>query len=175
MGPSRGAVPAVAPVERVLVRTDAVVISLSRFWVYSAGLEFQVFVDADDDWMDLQPFDDGRRRRASGTRADSSERLLFGFQFADGSKATTLDDGPDWSGETSGSPMLLCRSGSSGGGHWRQDYWLGPLPPPGQLSFVCQWPAAGIPITRVDLDAEGIADACSRSQTIFPESREASR
>lgn len=177
MGPPRGVVPGVAPVERMLARTDGVAISLGPFWVYPTGVEFQVFVDADGEWPDLDPFDGGRRRRRSGAGEAFRGRLSLGFQFSDGSKATTLDEGP---GRFSGnsdveSPVLLRRGGSSTDGHWCQEYWLWPLPPPGRLDFVFQWPAAGIPLTRVELDAAEIAEAGSRSQAIFPDKREAPR
>ncbi len=41
--------------------------------------------------------------------------------------------------------------------------WAGP----GPLAFVCQWPAAGIPLTRQQIDAELILDAATRAQAIF--------
>jgi hypothetical protein len=43
-----------------------------------------------------------------------------------------------------------------------------PLPPPGPLSFVCEWPAAGIPLTRAQIDAQALIDASARAQEIFP-------
>jgi len=44
-----------------------------------------------------------------------------------------------------------------------------PLPPPGPLSFVCEWPAAGIPLSRAQIDGQSIIDAAPRAQTIFPD------
>src|SRR5205085_6825429 len=42
------------------------------------------------------------------------------------------------------------------------------LPPSGQLSVVCEWPAAGIPLVRHSVDAQLILDAAERARTIFP-------
>jgi hypothetical protein len=40
-----------------------------------------------------------------------------------------------------------------------------PLPPP--LALVCEWPAAGIPLTRQDIDAGKVREAAQRAQVIF--------
>ena len=42
-----------------------------------------------------------------------------------------------------------------------------PLPPAGKLAFVCEWPAAGIPLTRHEIDAQIILDAASHAQQLF--------
>jgi hypothetical protein len=44
-----------------------------------------------------------------------------------------------------------------------------PLPPPGPLAFVCEWPAAGIAVTRSEIDAQLVLDAADRAQLIFPD------
>jgi len=38
-------------------------------------------------------------------------------------------------------------------------YWLWPLPPPGTLRLVADWPAAGIPETSIDFDTRALHDA----------------
>jgi hypothetical protein len=43
-----------------------------------------------------------------------------------------------------------------------------PIPPPGQLAFVCEWPALQIPLTRATLDAEVIRDAARRAVVLWP-------
>jgi hypothetical protein len=39
----------------------------------------------------------------------------------------------------------------------------------GPLSLVCEWPAAGIALTRVEIDAQTILDAADRAQVLFPD------
>ena len=65
----------------------------------------------------------------------------------------------------------VMHSGGGGGGdrHWHQSQWVWPLPPRGPRAFVCQWPAAGIPLTRHELDAQLILDAAARAQAVFPD------
>ena len=43
-----------------------------------------------------------------------------------------------------------------------------PLPPIGPLFFVFEWPAAGIPLTRVEVDSKPLRDAAERSRELFP-------
>jgi hypothetical protein len=45
--------------------------------------------------------------------------------------------------------------------------WVWPLPPAGRLALVCEWPAAGILLTRHEIDAQLILDAASRAQRLF--------
>lgn len=168
--------PAAVPAERFVARTSEVAISISRLWVHRAGFEFEVFVDADDEWADLDPFDYQRYSRGSGDDGPSSDRLLLGFAFPDGSKATNVDDRVGWSGESDErSPVLVSRHGGSGGGHWHSAYWVWPLPTSGPFEFVCQWEAAGIPLTRCDLDAAAVISAASRAREIFVDDRETTR
>jgi len=175
LGPSPGVVPGVAAVECLLARTDKVAISIGPAFVYPTGLEFRIAIDAADAETNLDPF--GRRRpgRSSDTEDARPTPLLFGFRFADGSEVTTLGKGLGGAGDTEGrAPMLLPRSGSSYQGHWTQEYWLWPPPPPGRFEVVCEWAAAGIPLTRVELDAAEIDRARAGSKSIFPEDVEAS-
>lgn len=166
MGPSQGTVPGVVPAERVIARTDDVAISLSCLWVYPAGFKFEVFVDLKDEWEELDPFLFNRRSQGK------EERLLLGFEFADGATATNVSKG--WGGELdSTSPLLVGKGASRSGGHSCQSFWVWPLPVTGSLEIVCEWPAAEIPLTRSELDSSAIIEAASRAQTIFADSHEA--
>jgi hypothetical protein len=63
--------------------------------------------------------------------------------------------------------VMHAGGGGGGGGSWRQTQWVWPLPPPGILTLVCEWPAQQIASTRVELDAQVILDAAARAQVIF--------
>jgi hypothetical protein len=58
-------------------------------------------------------------------------------------------------------------SGGGGGGRWEHRNWLWPIPPPGPVAFVCEWPALQIPLTRTTLDAEVIRDAARRAVVLW--------
>ena len=64
-------------------------------------------------------------------------------------------------------PVMHPRGGGGGGGRWSHTLWVWPLPPPGPLTLVCEWPAMGIAVTRSELDAKPILDAAARAQVIF--------
>src|SRR5689334_25343320 len=56
MGPPRGTVPAVLPIERMVARSNDAAVYLSGLWVYKAGFEYEVFVVAKDQGSELDPF-----------------------------------------------------------------------------------------------------------------------
>jgi hypothetical protein len=48
-------------------------------------------------------------------------------------------------------------------------YWVWPLPPPGPVTFVCEWPAHGIGESRADVDARLIREAAVRAVPLWPD------
>lgn len=100
------------------------------------------------------------------------ELLRFGIQFADGGKATNIESSIPF--RTSGAddpvevPVLMARGGGGGEGRWRQDFLVSPLPPPGPLAFVCEWPIAAIPETRNEIDSSLVREAASEAIRLWP-------
>jgi hypothetical protein len=144
---------------------------------YPEGFEFDLEIVAarsedEDESLDPMLFGHARHsaRRSGGEMLD--EVLRIGVQFSDGRKATNTGGfshfPPDF--ETPPDAPVM-HSGGGGGGdrRWHQSEWVWPLPPPGPLAFVCQWPAAGVPLTRHEINAQLILDAAARSQVVFPE------
>lgn len=172
-GPPRDAVPAVVPIEQVVARNEKVGIFLAAIWVYRAGFEFDVFVVAKDPSSELDPFNYEHQLRAEQTGEIPPEQLRLGFHFADGTTAANTGDRFDWEGEIGSvpkTPVMRGTRGTAGGGDWSQAFWVWPTPPAGPLEFVCEWPEAGIPLTRSELDSAAIRDASSRSLRIFLDS-----
>ncbi len=87
------------------------------------------------------------------------------LRLSDGTMVSS--DRPHDDSEPTG-PIL--RRGGGGGTANRQvlRFWAWPLPPPGPLEFICQWPTFGIAETRVSIDAQLILDAARRSVRIWP-------
>jgi hypothetical protein len=91
-------------------------------------------------------------------------QLVVTAEFSDGRRATTMQE------RTSDDrrPMILDRGG--GVGHCVDDgdcrgrttLYLWPLPPPGELRFVVEWPTFGVPRTTTLLDADAIHAAKAR-------------
>jgi hypothetical protein len=172
MGPPRAVVPGVVPVERIVARSDDVVVYLSGFWAYPAGFEVQVRVLVEDEENELDPFsfaDDGESARQGRIPPG---KLRIGFEFADGSKVTNTGDdfAEDWAGASW--PMSPKMSSTVGRGGRRNrlaaGFWVWPLPPEGRLIFACEWPAAKIPLTRAAFDADQVIEAAQRARELLP-------
>ena len=170
----RGTLPGVVPLELVLARSEVAAVYVSGLSAYPTEVEFDLVTiaapDEDDEALDPMLFGPHRhhmRRRAGGSEIPD-EMLRFGVEFADGRRATNTGGGgfspPD--SEPAG-PVLHPGGGGGGGGRWHQVMFLWPLPPPGRLALVCEWPAAGIPFTRTEIDAGAIHEAARRAQVIF--------
>jgi hypothetical protein len=72
--------------------------------------------------------------------------------------------------EPSGSgPFLQFGHGSAGGTVAETTFWLWPLPPSGPVTFACEWPKYGIPLTRHEFDGNLIRDAGQRATELWPE------
>jgi hypothetical protein len=170
MGPPHGVVPALVPIERLLARTEDVAVYLSGCWVYPAGFEFEVFVVARVEDSSLDPFSFEHDVEADRTGEISPGKLRLGLQFADGTILTNTGRDFEWEWGPGGQPKVPRMSGTHGGGgegDWHQAFWVWPLPPAGSLELVYEWPVAGIPLGRTELDAVAIIDAASRAQVIF--------
>jgi len=64
----------------------------------------------------------------------------------------------------------MFHGGGGGGGPYGQvqfDMWLWPLPPPGRLRVVCEWPAYDIAETSVELDATELVGDAARAQPVW--------
>ena len=153
------------PFRRVVVRTDAIAIVVDSLVVYSTGFSFRLA---------------GRSRPEAGGQARAGfdlmfhprrepgelmSQLLLGVEFADGRKATSLNFGPPQDDQ----PTITNRGGGSSGGRFDTDYWVWPLPPPGDLALLLQWDGQGIPLTRVDLTVAAIQEAAGASEPLWPE------
>jgi hypothetical protein len=165
-----------------LARTEDLVVALIDAVAYSTGLTFTLAVvrrGASEPFFG-DPLEDAFGHGHFGPRRQPGqelppELLRFGVQFSDGRKATTLDSGgsvftllaSDEEAEPEG-PILSPRGGNADGDGWELGFWLWPLPPPGPLALVVEWPANGIELTRHEVPAEPLLEAGSRSEALWP-------
>jgi hypothetical protein len=168
-----GTLPGVVALELVLARTDQVAVCVTRVNAYPAGFELDLVTMANGERHDLDPllFERPHRRLAAAAAAAGGippEKLRFGVEFADGTKATNIAGRWHGSGqEPPSGPVMTPGGGGGGGAVWRQAMWVWPLPPAGPMALVCEWPAAAIALTRHEIDAQLVLDAASRAQVIF--------
>jgi hypothetical protein len=165
--PSGGILGKAVPLDLVLARTEKAVVAIRSVVAYPSGVEFTLSVRLRE-----------RRRRWAGDplgmhlgpheRPVPDEILRFGVQFADGSKATTFGrHWPDPTEEDVTGPRLTPHGGGGGDRSWDSSYWLWPLPPPGLLAFVVEWPSEGIAETRIEVEAAPIRAAAERAEILW--------
>ena len=152
--------------EFVLARTEEVAVALRSITAYSDGLVLSMavlFADeqkAEDLAWSLQDF--GR----------SPGRFRLGVAYADGARATTgQGDFPDLEVPDDPTPRLVLLGSTSAPLLWTGDYWLHPLPPPGNLVLGCRWPDRRIAETLVELDADALLAAAESSGPIWEQPR----
>jgi hypothetical protein len=147
--------PSVAVSSLLLARTEAVAVAITAIWAYKIGFEF---------WIGAQFRHPGDA--AANHTADQS--LHLGLQFADGRKAGNIGRAPEPAGSVAAG--LILSPLSFGGGRFQKNrcYWVWPLPPPGPLTFFCEWAAFSIPEQHTEVEAQLILDASKRSYEIWP-------
>jgi len=155
----------------VAARTGDVAVLVDHVIAYPTGIEFDVSVirrrshDPYDNPFDLH----WRRQRGQMTELPP-ELFRFGVEFSDGRRATSIRGNWPEAGEA---PDMVLLQGRGGGGALRYtfEYWLWPLPPPGPLAFVAEWPAQGIELTRAEVDAGLIREAAARAEVLWEPER----
>lgn len=166
-GPPYGVLPGAVALEVILGQSELAAVLIGRCAAYPTGLDFELHVIASADAGDeLDPSLNGIYHRP-GRASTYEEMLRFGVAFADGRKASNLGGHAPTEEQPDG-PVLWGMGGGGGGGRWQQGFWMWPLPPACPLTFVCEWPAAGIAQTRVEVDSELLRDAAGRVRALFP-------
>lgn len=168
LGPPSNVLGVVVPLGLVLARSEEAVVAVPSATAYRNGFEFELDVRVRGERLeDLThgppPWLHELRRTGPELPADL---LRYGLEFADRSKATSLHAFPGFE-ETPAGPVLVHRGGGGGGARWLQTCWIWPLPPPGTIAFVCEWPAAGIPLSRSEIDGRLVADAAERAELLW--------
>jgi len=159
----------------VLARTADLAVAILGVTAYRNGFTFELAIRrraaAEDD-----SFDPHRVLHWLGREGSPPpEFLRVGVQFADGQRATNLDnwwdyfDPQDLEQAPPPGPVLLLHGGRGGGRVWDQSYWVWPLPPDGPVTFVVEWPAQGVPLTQARVEAVSIVQAATKDERLWLE------
>jgi hypothetical protein len=177
----------VLPVEVTVGRSPNVVLRLPTIRVFSTGCMLDVEMVSrqgglsEDDWWDLQSSSHLRSRWLPGGAPLPRKLMRLGVRYADGSKATTIEERPRGTqvkDEPPAGPLLSYRPGHSGM-HGRElgfsgfGLWLWPLPPAETFEFAAEWPFGGIELSIIELDGAAITAAASRPAYYWPETEQA--
>jgi hypothetical protein len=148
------------PLQFVIARSHAAIVAVRRITAYHNGFAFEVSVrllpgHELTDSSDLF----GMRALRRTHEGLPDELFRFGLEFADGSTVTSLEVAAINEPTRPRRPILA--GGGGGGGDRRFDmhYWVWPLPPPSKLTFLSEWPAQGLLLTRCEIDTEPIRTA----------------
>jgi hypothetical protein len=163
------AFPGVVATTIELVHAEQVAIAVAGIWAFATGFEFSVavrlrsidraltFIDAP-----IVTLDDGESLH--------DEFLRFGVQFSNGEKVTNIR-GVSVRDQYSEPARPVLSMLAAGAGRRSRDfrYWVWPLPPVGEVTFVCEWPALHIPESRGSIDGRLILEAAAASVQLWPE------
>jgi hypothetical protein len=153
------------PLHLLLARTDDAAVAITGATAFPTGVSFDLAIRLREPRAHADFLSPVLLRALGG---DVEELFRFGVQLADGSKAVYEEATPFGDQEPAG-PVLASAGGGGGGRSWNFAVWLWPLPPPGPLTFVVQWPAKGIPETRQEADAGSIREAAERAEVLWPD------
>jgi hypothetical protein len=183
LGPPRYALPAAVPEPFLLFSSDRLAIAMQDVGVFATGVSFTLVsvlhaaFARTAEAREVIEREFGLPPRFGGGRNDF---LRFGVLFSDGGKATNLDDETSFAQlgldedadepvEPPAGPVLNGGTGNHFGSRSEDEYWLWPLPPPGPVTFVCEWPVFQVPETRLEIDAAVFHAAAHSAREIWPE------
>jgi hypothetical protein len=173
----------VLAVERMVARSANVVVRVPVIRAFRPGCMIDVEIVSrqgalsDDDWWDLHLSAHRGLFGSHGGGRLPDKLLRLGVRYADGTKATTIEQHrrqTTASADPPAGPLLSWSPGSSGM-HGRElgfsgfGLWLWPLPPAETFEFAVEWPSGGIELTFAELDGAAIVAAAGRSGTYWPD------
>ena len=164
----------VVPLELVVARSDQAAVVVSRISAYRDGFELRV-----NSFL-RRSVKRSRRQRAHHPMMWHAlgepgaplpdELLRFGLAWPDGGRATNLDGwGRSWPDATEPTHGLESHSGGGSDHEYSMEYWAWPLPGPGPLGLVVEWPAFGIGEISIPIDGSLLIAAAERAQPVWPE------
>jgi hypothetical protein len=167
--------PAVAPLSAVLATTDNVSIALISARVFTDGVEFVIERKIRRKAMSRSDFRSlTQNDRFTSDEESHATRLQYGVLLSDGQKLTGRHFFAEEPRQTQIPPLshiLVPTDGSGGGSDSRYEYhdglWLHPLPPPGSIDFVTQWPSGGIEETHTTIDGDMILSLASAVRPLW--------
>jgi hypothetical protein len=164
-GPPNNVLGIVVPLNILLAQSPTAAVTLGSITAYPDGFEFDYLIRSTAEELG-QSLAEHLHRRRSGTGLPD-DLFRFGVEFADGTRLTSLGSRMPWEAGDTSKPAMVPRGGGGSYERWLGNWWVTPLPSTGLLAFVCEWPAAGISLTRVEIDSDPIREAATRATTLW--------
>jgi hypothetical protein len=162
MGPPDNELPGAIPFHAALANTDDLVIAIVGADAYSTGMSIRIalrlrLLDASLHGFDVPSYGPG-----GGT-------FLVGVAYPDGRTASTVSSHRFPDPSTPGdAPSLMDHGGGGGGRTFEMNYWLTPMPPPGDLTIIVAWPTRDIRESRTVIPGAVIAQGASANVELWP-------
>jgi hypothetical protein len=157
------------PVSFVMGSNDVAVVGVTAFIAYRSGFAFTLTMLFADPQNDLTPLRSMHRLKLAQARGEASppsdEQFHIVLTFSDGSSVES-SGGFVLEGQAEASLMLL--DGSGGGVVSNLRWYVEPLPPPGPISFSCEWPIGKIAFQHEVALGTEIQDAARESRYLGP-------
>jgi hypothetical protein len=158
----------------VLVKRSELAIAVTDFRAYSSGIAGRLVVRTRERELGgrmMHPMHPTMRARGTDSNELPRELLRFGIEFADGRRATTIDNRASRRDEPP-EIVLMQRGGGGGGNGWELGFWIWPLPPEGPLTFAVEWPAESVDLTTSQLDTAPLRAAAAGSEALWEPSEQ---
>src|SRR3954454_12842833 len=162
IGPPENVIPATVALDVILVRRPDLAVWVADALVFPSGLSFGINIQRRDESDERSLF----------FGAPDPDGPRFGLRLGDGRKVIVrhLGEMKPWLHQPR-DPVLRPRGGSGTGRLSRADMWLWPLPPPGELTFVCAWRGEGVEETSASIESGPILAAAARAVEMWPDDR----
>lgn len=175
LGPGENVIETPVALRVLLAKTERVAIALHSFAACPDGTSFSLTIRAretiDMERLGGSPNLFHLRRPLVAHEELPNSLFRLGVLLGDGRSASNLGGFPRPPHEPE-CPLLVERGSSGGGGRrWDAGWWLWPLPPPGQLTFICEWPVLDIGETRVQVSTKEIVAAAYEALELWPDDR----
>lgn len=177
--PPRDVIAGLVADRRVIARTDRLVVMLTHIDAFPTGAMFRFRIIgqrpnemSENDWWDFHETIMRHRLHPGPTDAVPDEFFRIEVEFPDGRKATNIahafNPDPRFRSKPPEEPSIV-QIGGGGSGQTRsfavgRSIWLWPLPPADTFDLVIEWPAYGIPVTRIPIEGADIVAASLRTE-----------
>jgi hypothetical protein len=167
MGPPDSEVPGAIPFHAVLGRNDELAVAIVAAQAFSSGISIKIAIRLR--YSDTTPHGLGAEIVGHHHRGGSGQGFLLGVAYPDGRTVSNVNSQrfPDPL-TPQDQPALI----ESGGGGWDRtvdmEYWLTPIPPPGDLTVIVAWPTRGITESRAVIPADAIAEGLAHKIELWP-------
>lgn len=170
--PPDGTIPGCSCQRATLVRTDEVVFVLDGFLVYPSGVEFRILGAIRHDPA-VRPLREMPRWSHSHpaellTHGGPSEDFVrLSIEFGDGTVWTNVGWAPVFGKKVPADRTVVGLGGHGSDRRFEHRWWMWPLPPPGQITFACSWPARDIHDARAVIDGDELRAQAADAEVLW--------